>query len=96
MSDFRREQVERAFEILDKNNNGIIDTSDIKQVFNAKRHPDVLAGRKSEHSVLQEFMDTFEQHCHLNCRRDGKITLEEFIEYYTNISVGVERDDMFN
>jgi len=30
MNDFRREQVERAFIILDKNNNGAIDVSDIK------------------------------------------------------------------
>mmetsp|Transcript_17840 Transcript_17840/g.12798 ORF Transcript_17840/g.12798 Transcript_17840/m.12798 type:complete len:119 (-) Transcript_17840:1154-1510(-) len=96
LNDFRRDLVERAFIVLDKNNNGVIEASDIKQVFNAKRHPDVLAGRKSEHTVLQEFIDTFEQHVHLNCQRDGRISLPEFIEYYTNISISIDRDEQFN
>ena len=93
MNDFRRDLVERAFIILDKNNNGVVDSSEIKQLYNAKRHPEVLAGRKSEHTVLQEFLDTFEHHSQLNCRREGKMTLDEFMNYYTNISVSMDRDD---
>jgi Ca2+-binding EF-hand superfamily protein len=42
MNDFRRELVERVFIILDKNNDGVIDISDVKKVYNAKKHPDVL------------------------------------------------------
>jgi Ca2+-binding EF-hand superfamily protein len=42
MNDFRRDLVERAFIILDKDNDGIIDSNDIKALYNAKRHPDVV------------------------------------------------------
>lgn len=30
--------------------------------YNAKHHPDVKTGKRSEDEVLMEFLDTFEQH----------------------------------
>ena len=39
---------------------------DIKGVYNAKFHPDVKAGKKTEEEVLGEFLDTFELHYSLN------------------------------
>lgn len=60
MNDFRRDLVERAYIILDKNNDGVIDVSDIKSIYNVKKHPDVLSGKKSEQAVLMEFLETFE------------------------------------
>jgi Ca2+-binding EF-hand superfamily protein len=37
-----------AFSAFDKDSSGWIDLSDIKGVYNAARHPDVLAGKKTE------------------------------------------------
>lgn len=31
-------------------------------LYNAKQHPDVKTGKKSEDDVLMEFLETFEQH----------------------------------
>ena len=62
MNDFRKDLVERVYIILDKNNDGVIDVDDIKHFFNAKKHPDVILGKRSEQAVLLEFLDTFEQH----------------------------------
>ena len=95
MNDFRRELVERVFIILDKNNDGVLDASDIKQFYNPKKHPDVMGGRKSEQTVLLEFLETFEQYSSINCQKDGKVSLEEFIDYYSNISASVESDEYF-
>lgn len=36
--------------------------------YNARGHPDVRAGKKSEDEVLGEFLDTFEMHFSLNVR----------------------------
>lgn len=59
----RRESITaRAFTLMDLNGNGSLEISDIKQRYNAKNHPDVLLGRKSEDDVLYEFLDTFEAH----------------------------------
>ena len=62
MNDFRIALVDLAFDILDKNDNGSIELADIEDVYNAKQHPDVKAGRKKEEDVLLEFLETFETH----------------------------------
>jgi len=87
----------RAFTIMDLNGNGTIEISYIKQRFNAKKHPDVLLGKKSEDDVLCEFLDTFEDHYATQHpgSKDRKITLPEWLEYYNNVSCGIDSDDYF-
>ena len=76
MNDFRRDLVERAFIILDKTNEGVIDERNLKSLYNAKMHPDVLQGKRGEQSVLLEFLDSWKVHSSINCNLDGKITLD--------------------
>lgn len=93
----RRPLVEKAYKILDKNGNGIVDLEDIRGVYNATKHPDVIAGKKTEDQIMLEFLETFEMHHNIlnNGQSDGQITLEEFIEYYTNISASIDNDEYF-
>jgi len=98
MNDFRMSLAKRAFTIMDKNKSGIIDIDDIRGVYNAKHHPDVKKGKKTEDEVLAEFLDTFEYHFNLlnnNKSKDGKISMEEWIEYYNNISMSIDDDAYF-
>ena len=98
MNDFRKNIVKKVFDKLDKNKNGTVELEDIRGIYNAKKHPDVLSGKKSEDEILAEFLDTFEYHFSLlntNKSRDGTITLDEFIEYYNNISMSVPDDYYF-
>jgi hypothetical protein len=44
----RKKIVAQVFKKLDKDGSGWIDLSDIKGVYNAARHPDVLSGKKTE------------------------------------------------
>jgi hypothetical protein len=61
---------------MDKDNSGVLDISDIKGVYNAKKHPDVIAGKKTEDEILFEFLDTFELHHsdHVEDKRDSRVT----------------------
>lgn len=97
MSPFRKGYVKKAFEKLDKNGNGIIEIEDIKGTYNAKQHPDVKTGKKTEEEVLSEFLDTFELHHSLKNPndKDRKITLKEFMEYYANVSCSIDNDQYF-
>ena len=98
MNDFRREIVKRVFNKLDKNGNGMLEPDDIKDVYNTRSHPAVLSGKKTEDEVLAEFLDTFEYHFNLlnmNKTKDQRISLEEFIEYYNNISMSIPDDQYF-
>jgi Ca2+-binding EF-hand superfamily protein len=97
MNAFRKQLVRRAFEKLDKNSNGLIELDDIKGVYNAKFHPEVKAGKKTEDEVLYEFLDTFELHHSIKNPKDKdrQINLKEFTEYYTNVSASIDNDQYF-
>lgn len=98
MNDRRMGIVKKAFDKMDKNNNGVIEIDDLKGVYTAKSHPDVLSGKKCEEEILAEFLDTFEYHFSLlndKKTKDRTITLEEFIEYYNNISMSIDDDQYF-
>jgi hypothetical protein len=66
MNNFRRNLAEKAFRIMDKDKSGTLNIEDIKGVYNGKKHPDVIAGKKTEEEILGEFLDTFELHYSLN------------------------------
>ena len=66
MNTFRRALCEKAFKIMDKDRSGVLNLEDIKGVYNAKKHPDVIKGKKTEEEVLGEFLDTFEAHYAMN------------------------------
>ena len=98
MNDFRMNLAKRAFKIMDKDKSGVINIDDIRGVYNAKFHPDVKKGKKTEDEVLAEFLDTFEEHFNVlnnNSSKDRNISIEEWIEYYNNISMSIDRDDYF-
>lgn len=97
MNEFRRGLAMKAYKIMDKDGSGVIEIDDIRQRYNAKMHPDVKAGKKTEDEILYEFIDTFEQHHSENKEdaRDGRVTTGEWIEYYNNVSMSVDRDDYF-
>lgn len=57
------------------------------------------AGKKTEDEILSEFLDTFEDHfCDMKGQedsRDGKITPDEWCEYYNNVSMSIDDDAYF-
>ena len=98
LNDKRLALVKQAFQKIDNNGNGILDIEDIRDTYKADKHPDVISGKKTADQVLVEFLETFEAHHNIRNGNaaDGKIDLEEFIEYYKNISVSIDNDDYFS
>ena len=97
MNDFRKNLVNKVFNKLDINGNGEISFDEIQAKYNAKNHPEVLSGKKTEEEVLQEFMNTFQDTYNYLCgtETDNIITLEEFMEYYENVSMTIDNDEYF-
>ena len=98
MNEIRKELVRGAFKKFDADGSGKVDVADLKSYYNAKQHPDVLAGTRTEEDALMEFLDTFDTYHRVRYGgQAGKpVTLEEFIEY-TNIStsIGIPDDEDF-
>jgi Ca2+-binding EF-hand superfamily protein len=97
MNDFRKGIVMKAFNILDKDGDGVLRVNDIKGTYNARQHPDVKSGKKTEDEVLGEFLETFEMHhgLHANNPKDPNVTQKEFIEYYNHVSASIDNDQYF-
>lgn len=82
-----------AFTVLDRDGSGEIDMQDIKGVYSASMHPDVIAERRSEDEVLAEFIESFESGS--KDSGDGVVTFAEFERYYANLSASIDSDDYF-
>jgi Ca2+-binding EF-hand superfamily protein len=97
MSPQRQQIVMLCFKKLDRDNSGWIDISDIRGIYVANKHPDVLSGKKTEDQILQEFLETFEiaHSIRNNEAPNFVVTKEEFIEYYNNISASIDDDAYF-
>lgn len=93
----RMELVQQAFRKLDKDNSGQLDIRDLRGCYNASKHPDVLSNKKTPDQVLVEFLETFETHHNIRnaSMADGTVTLDEFVEYYRNISSSIDNDVYF-
>lgn len=91
MNPGRLKLVHMAFTILDKDNSGEVDASEIASCYDASKHPEVLAKRKTPAQVLREFLDTFD----VGGVKDGKVTRREFENYYANLSANIDNDDYF-
>ena len=83
--------------VLDYQQDGYIDLQDVKRKYNAKRHPDVLKGKRTEDEVLCEFLDSFELHYSLRngTTKDKCISLKEWTEFYNNVSCNIDNDEHF-
>eukprot|EP00824_Muranothrix_gubernata_P020034 TRINITY_DN40256_c0_g1_i1.p2 TRINITY_DN40256_c0_g1~~TRINITY_DN40256_c0_g1_i1.p2 ORF type:complete len:219 (-),score=62.11 TRINITY_DN40256_c0_g1_i1:90-722(-) len=86
----RRAIVRKAFDKLDKDGSGIVELNDVKGVYNGSKHPKVLSGEKTEDEILLEFLDNFD-----TIEKDGKVTFEEFCEYYAGVSCSIDDDPYF-
>lgn len=91
MNERRKQLVYLAFQKIDKDGNGELDVQDVISTYDASKHPDVIAGKRSSGEILREFLDTFD----VGGEKDGKVTIQEFENYYGNISASIDDDDYF-
>ena len=91
----RKTLIQNVFNYNDKEQKGKITLKEIKNLYNAKMHPDVYVGYKKENDVYKEFLYTFNTFCEFY-EIDEYITCEEFIEYYKGISASIVEDNYFD
>jgi Ca2+-binding EF-hand superfamily protein len=89
-NDYRKSLINAAFDKLDNTKDGQVTIEDVQNRYDAKGHPDVVSGRKTEKEVLEGFMSLWDTQ-----NKDGVVTRSEFTQYYSEISAGIEDDDYF-
>ncbi|KAI7810328.1 calcyphosine-like a isoform X1 [Triplophysa rosa] len=91
MSDARKQVISQAFQKLDKTGDGVVTVQDLQGVYNSKHHPKYKSGEWTEEQVFRSFLDSFDS----PYEKDGKVTLEEFINYYSGVSASIDIDEYF-
>ncbi|XP_053386894.1 calcyphosin-like protein isoform X2 [Mercenaria mercenaria] len=94
MKQCRIDVIDEAFERLDVNKDEAIMLDDLQVVYstNAKQHPKFISGEWTEEQVLRNFLDSIDT----PGNPDGKVTREEFMNYYAGVSSTVEDDCYFD
>lgn len=89
MNDFRVDFVKQAFATMDKDGSGIVDQADIEATYDVSQNPNVASGKTTPAAAFTAFLNNFDK------SHDGKVTMDEFIEYYNWISASIDSDDYF-
>ena len=97
MNEFRQSLVQKVFDKFDTKKTGEISFKELNNNYNVRNHPDVLSGKINEEEALKEFMDTFQETYNYLCGTETNniITIEEFMEYYENVSMTIDEDEYF-
>uniref|UniRef100_F7DSR6 EF-hand domain-containing protein n=3 Tax=Ornithorhynchus anatinus TaxID=9258 RepID=F7DSR6_ORNAN len=90
MSRAREEVVAAAFAKLDRSGDGVVTVGDLQGVYSGQSHPKVRSGEWTEEQVLRHFLDNFD-----SPDKDGQVTAEEFLDYYSGVSTSVNTDEEF-
>ncbi|KAG8454848.1 hypothetical protein GDO86_001171 [Hymenochirus boettgeri] len=91
MSNARRQVIIDAFKKMDRTGDGVITIEDLKGVYNPKFHQKYQNGEWNERQVFQNFLDNFDS----PNNKDGQVTEEEFINYYSGVSASIDSDVYF-
>lgn len=94
ISETRRSIIIDQFAKIDQSRRGQCEIEELKSYFNARNHPDVKYGYKTENEINQEF--TFTLNTFIAMKDITRITIEDFIEYYSIISGSIDNDSDFN
>ncbi len=91
LSERRLAMVKRAFALMDKDGSGQVTVSDIAKVYDVTQNKEFKEGKKSKEEVLEDFLSGFEG---VKGNRDGTITWEEWLDYYSDLSMSMP-DDLY-
>ncbi|RDD39748.1 Calcyphosin-like protein [Trichoplax sp. H2] len=92
MSTKRKKVIFEAFRKLDKTGDSVITIDDLKGVYNPRKHKKYMNGEWTEEQVFRSFLDSFDS----PDDPDGRVTHEEFLNYYSGVSASIDSDAYFD
>lgn len=90
MNERRLKLVGLAFKKLDNTGDGLVTLEDVANRYDVSFHPKFKSGEMSKNDILNEFMSQWDK-----TEADGKVTPDEFVEYYRDVSASIDDDDYF-
>ncbi len=91
LTERRKKMVQKAFALMDKDGSGKITVADIAHIYDVSQNQDFNEGRKTKDAILDDFLSGFEG---AKGNRDGVISWDEWLDYYTDLSMSLS-DDLY-
>ena len=93
--------VKKLFDAFPKNENGNINIDTFKRSFIPNKHYEVLNGKKTVDEAYGEFLECLEIFIEYNTilnkeKYKTDITMEQFFDFFGEISFGIQNDYVFN
>jgi len=92
LTERRKVMVNKAFAMLDRDGSGQINIQDITGIYDVSMNPEFLEGRKTRDEILQDFLNNFDG---AKGNNDGIVTMQEWTDYYTDLSMSTPSDEYF-
>jgi hypothetical protein len=83
-----------VFTALDSDQSGFVNDEDLFAAYDASRHPSVVAGILTRQEACREFTTEFVTTVD-SAERDGRVSLEEFEQYYSTVGAFIDTDERF-
>ena len=92
----RKLYIDEIFSNIDSEQTKKISIELLKNTFNAKRHPEVINGTKSQEEILEQFCYSLDLYCDINSiPKNGELSYENFVDYYSCISASIPDEVYF-
>ena len=92
LDDKRKSYITKIFSNIDSEKKGEVSINNLKNIYDAKNHPDVLNGKKSEEEIYNQFCYTIDVYIRINNIINNNINNQQFIDYYSGISPSIKND----
>ena len=92
----RKLYIAEVFSNIDTEQTRKVSIQLLKNIFNAKRHPEVINGTKSKEEVLEQFCYSLDLYCEINgIQKNGELSLDNFVDYYSCVSASIPDEVYF-
>lgn len=82
--------VKKAYAKLDVNGDGTVTLDDIAKLYDVSKHPEIVNGSMTPKEVFMQYMSLWDTQV-----PDGIITMDEFCDYYRDVSASIDSDEYF-
>lgn len=95
MSEFRMKSIAETWSQIDKTDDSLILLDEMRRLFKAQNLKEVQTKTVDQAEALEEFLDAIDSFYHLKGFVDGKMSREEFEEFYSFVSTAYPDDREF-
>lgn len=87
--------LETVYNRLDTQNTGALSVNVIRDRYYPDGHPDVLRHNKNPDDIFIEFINSLDVYLEYREIHDGRMSLEDFIDFYSFFCFSIDSDEEF-